>query len=137
MLKKILVVLALVMAVSNAEAQRVTLTAIQAGNALPTATTSLTYTAADAANKNALTMTGDKNDLLVVRNSGAGTRYVIVTSVADPNTGRTGDQTYYIGAGLSIILGPFPMDGWRQSSDGKLYFEGEHAEVLFAHVRIR
>ena len=133
----LMVILSLMLAAQTAHAQRVNLTAISAGMALPTATTSLTFTAADAANKNSLTMTGDSNDLLIVRNSGAGTRYVTVTSVADPRTGRTGDQTYYIGAGLSIILGPFPIDGWRQTSDGKLYFEGEHAEILFAHVRIR
>ena len=136
-MRKLLHVLVFLMAWDAAEAQRVTLTAITSGFALPTATVSLTFTAADAVNKNALTMTGDRNDYLIVYNSGAGSRNTTVTSVADPNTGRTGDQTYTIGAGLFLILGPFPLDGWRQSSDGKLYFEGEHAEVKFAHVRIR
>jgi hypothetical protein len=90
------------------------------------------WTAADATNKEQVTHTG--REVILARNSGVGARTVTVTSKAI--NGRTGDVTAYsIGAGETAIFGPYPTRGFRQS-DGKLYFEAEHAEVLFLVLKV-
>lgn len=54
--------------------------------------------------------------ILVIRNDNAGAQTVTISSVADDKN-RTGDITAYsIGIGLYSILGPFPVDGWSQTS---------------------
>jgi hypothetical protein len=83
---------------------------------------------------------GDSGSLLLVAyNSGVGARTVTITSKVDPYN-RTGDITAYaLAAGaLAIpIAGAWILDrqGFYQS-DGYLYLEGNHAEVLFACVGI-
>lgn len=93
---------------------------------------SVTFTAADATNKQQVTLTG--REIIIAHNTGAGARTVTITSVAD-DMGRTGDITAdSIAAGGYHAYGPFPLEGWEQT-DGKLYFEASHAEVEFAILR--
>lgn len=96
-------------------------------NGFPTAGVTATVTAADAANQNSCTFTG--KEVIIARNSGAGARTVTITSVS--YLGRTGHITAQsIAAGATAVFGPFSIEGWRQT-DGSLYFEGSHAEILF------
>jgi hypothetical protein len=83
---------------------------------------------------------GDSGALLLLAyNSGVGARTVTITSKVDPFN-RTGDITAYALAAGALAL-PI-MAGWvldRQGfyqTDGYLYFEANHAEVLFACVAI-
>lgn len=93
----------------------------------------LTMTAADTVNKEMVALTG--NELVVAHNTGAAEHTVTVTSVVD-EMGRTGNvAAYAVGAGEYAVFGPFGTEGWRQS-DGKLYFEANHAEVLFGVVKL-
>ena len=96
-------------------------------NGWPTAGVTATVTAADASNLNSCTFTG--KEVIIARNSGVGARTVTITSVT--YLGRTGHITAQsIAAGATAVFGPFAIDGWRQT-DGALYFEGSHAEILF------
>lgn len=90
-------------------------------------------TAADASNFEEVVHTG--RQVLIYRNSGATGRLVTVSSVADPVTGRTGDFTDTVPAGEMHVSPMFPVDGWRQTN-GKLYFQAAHAEVLFSVITI-
>lgn len=93
-----------------------------------------TWTACDASNGNSCTHTG-KELILAYNSNGSATAYTItVTSVAD-ELGRTGDQTYSLGAGEYCVLGPYPVRGWRQSN-GKLYFSSTNAELKFRVIRL-
>lgn len=97
---------------------------------LPANSADITFAASDATNKEQVVHT--ERIALIFRNTGAGARTVTITSVA--YLGRTGDITgYSIGAGETAILGPFPAAGFRQSNS-YLYWEAEHAEVLYAAV---
>jgi len=94
----------------------------------------LAMTAAVAADKEQTVMSG--KDLVIAHNTGAGARTVTFTSVANGQDKRTGDiTTYSIGAGEFAVFGPFEKSGWMQT-DGKLYFEAEHAEVKFGVVAL-
>ena len=95
----------------------------------------VTMTAADATNNNQFVLDGPV--LIVARNSGAGARTITLTSVADAVTkNRTGDVTAYsIGAGETAAFLINDMAGWRQT-DGYMYLEAEHAEVLFGIIRL-
>lgn len=85
------------------------------------------FTACDATNKEQFASTG--RELVLFQNTGAGARTVTISSVAD-DLNRTRDvETYSIGAGEFALFGPFPLKGWRQTSDGNVYCEAEHAEV--------
>lgn len=88
------------------------------------------FSAADATNKEEVVWVDGL--IILVRNSGAGARTFTITSVA--LNGRTGDLgPYSLGAGEYAAI-EVPASGFRQSN-GKIYFEGEHAEVLFATVK--
>jgi hypothetical protein len=103
--------------------------------ALPAAANSLdvTATAADVANKNQTPLTG--KETVIARNTGAGARTVTFTSVADARLKRSGDVgPYTMQAGEMMAFDFSDLEGWRQP-DGNLYFEGEHAEVLFTVLR--
>lgn len=77
--------------------------------------------------------------LLIAYNSGVGARTITITSKVDPYN-RTGDITAYAEAAGALAL-PI-VAAWileRQGfyqADGMLYFEGNHAEVLFACIPI-
>jgi len=93
----------------------------------------LTMTAADVANKESVTMTG--NELVIAHNTGVGAQTVTVSSVVD-DQGRTGDiSTYSLAADDYAVFGPFGTEGWRQS-DGALYFEADSADVKFGVVKL-
>jgi hypothetical protein len=70
------------------------------------------------------------------RNSGSTTRSITLTSVADGVTGRTGDVTFTLAAGVSKTFGPIPQNGFMQS-DGNIYCQAAHAEVLISVIQIR
>lgn len=106
---------------------------VKTGKDAYTATT-VTMTAADTTNQNAVALTG--KEVLIARNSGGSAYTVTITSVADPVHGRTGDiSAVSIPAGESRMWGPFPLEGWRQS-DNKLYFQASNAAVLFTVLRL-
>lgn len=94
---------------------------------------------ASGANGNQIAWGDSAALLLLAYNSGVGARTFTITSKADPFN-RTGDVTAYAEAAgalaLPIVAG-FILDrqGFYQP-DGMLYFEGNHAEVLFACVPI-
>lgn len=84
-------------------------------------------------NGNQTPLTG--KEILLFRNDDVGAQTVTITSVAD-RYNRTGDiSAYSIGASEYAILGPFAVDGWKQS-DGNLYFEGSDANVKCAVLRL-
>lgn len=111
---------------------RVTHTAVASTGQYPTAPYTLTATAADATNFEEVAHTGQ--EVIIFRNSGASTRNITVTSVAD-NHNRTGNVTFTLAAGAIKAIGPLGIDGWRQT-DGKLYFQADHAEVLISVIRV-
>lgn len=95
----------------------------------------LTFTAADATNKEEVVLTG--NEILIAWNSGVSARTITITTVADPALGRTGDiSAYSLGAGEHAMIGPFPVAGFAQTN-GKLYFEAAHADVKWAVIKPR
>lgn len=97
-------------------------------NGWPTAGTLVTFTAANPTDKEQFPLTG--KEIVIARNSGASSRTITITSVA--YNGRTGNITAEsIAAGAVRVFGPFDINGWRQT-DGNLYLEANHAEVLFA-----
>jgi hypothetical protein len=93
----------------------------------------LTMTAADAANYEEVSFTG--NEIIIAHNTGASERNVTISSVAD-SQGRDGDiSSYALAAGDYAVFGPFELEGWRQSG-GKLYFQADNAEVKFGVVKL-
>ncbi len=94
----------------------------------------LTATAADTTNQNSTPHTG--REIIIARNSGATGRTVTITSSPAQGTLRTGNITAEsIAAGATRVYGPFPLNGWIQA-DSQLYFEANHAEVLFTVLRL-
>jgi hypothetical protein len=92
----------------------------------------LTFLAADPANDEQFSITGQ--EIIIARNTGASTRNVIITAVAD-RFKRTTNVTKAIAAGAFAMFGPVELEGWMQS-DGKLYFEADNAEVTFAVIKL-
>lgn len=88
----------------------------------------IAWTAADASNLNQTLFVGTRMRVQA-RNSGAGARTITITSLADPTYARSGDvSAFSIGAGEYVA---FDVDrGGFQQSDGYLYWQAEHAEVL-------
>ncbi len=118
---------------------RVTLTPITPLGPYPTLPLSanaadVTFTAADATNKNQVLFNGPK--LLLAKNSHATTAYTVtLTSKAD-NRNRTGDvTTYSLEAGDIMAFRIDSAEGWQQA-DGYLYFEASNASVLFAVINL-
>ncbi len=93
----------------------------------------LAMTAADVGNKEQVVASG--KDLIVAYNTGASAHTITVTSTIDPYN-RTGDiSAYSLGAGEFAVFGPLATTGWIQT-DGKIYFEANHAEIKFGVVRL-
>lgn len=107
-------------------------TAVAGTGQYPTAPFTLTQQAADAANYEQTAHTG--REVIIFENSGATLRNITITSVAD-NRNRTGDVTFTLAAGAFKAIGPLGIEGWRQT-DGNLYFQADHAEVLISVIRI-
>jgi len=97
----------------------------------PTAPVALTWVAADATEKERTVHTG--TEIIFMKNSGSTTRSCTITSVADSRN-RTGDITFTLATGAEKAIGPLGIEGFRQT-DGYLYFEAAHAEVLIAVYR--
>jgi hypothetical protein len=114
---------------------RVSITKSNAPGSYPTAGVSITWTDADATNKNQFTMGG--NDLLLVRNGHASTaKTVTINSVPDAQ-GRSRDITAEsLAAGVTRAFGPFKeIAGWAQSG-GTLNCEGEDNNIKFAVISL-
>lgn len=107
-------------------------TAVPGTGQYPTAPFTLTQTAADATNYEQTAHTG--REVIIFENSGATLRNITITSVAD-NRNRTGDVTFTLAAGAFKAIGPLGIEGWRQT-DGNLYFQADHADVLISVIRI-
>lgn len=117
---------------------RTTITAQDASSASfpwSTAGLTLTMTAADVTNKQRTPAC--QRLLLIARNTGGSSRTVIITSSADPRTGRTGDATATLAAG-AIWMHVIPRMGWQHSDSGTLYFyyEASHSDIAFAAVQL-
>lgn len=113
---------------------RVTLTPNAVTGKFPTVGVTITETAADASLLNQCKATG--REILIARNTHAtDAKTVTVTSVAHPVTGRSGDITASLAAGVSITFGPLAPEGWRQA-DGYLYFQGETADIVFQVLQV-
>jgi hypothetical protein len=112
---------------------RQTHVAQDAPGSYPTVGVALTFTAADVANKEELTMTGQ--ELLLALNTGVGAQLVTIETVANQR-GRTADITAdSLAAGAMHCYGPFTnKSGWEQA--GKLLFEADAVDVEFAVVKI-
>lgn len=96
----------------------------------PVSNAVITGIAADATEKQK-TLMGTVT-YLVFRNSGATTRSITITSVPDSKTGRSGDYTFTVAAGVTRIV-KLPREGWMQTSGadaGYVYYEAAHAEVI-------
>ena len=93
-------------------------------------------TAADVANGNT-TPHGGRGLLLIAFNTdGANPHHVTVTSTPDER-GRTGDVTAdTVAASSAKVYGPFPTNGWKQATDGGLYFSADSATVHFAVIQL-
>lgn len=90
------------------------------------------WIAGDATNKNKFRCIGGEK--LIAYNSGVGARTITVQSQPDA-LNREGDITAYsIAAGKFAVIGPFPLDAWRDSNND-IIVEPEHAEVKFAVIR--
>lgn len=99
------------------------------------AAVALTATAADTVNQNRTPFTG--REIIIAHNSHATTGYTVTITSAADKRGRLGHITGdAIAAGAKRIYGPFPADGWKQPSDGHLWFEANNASVLFSVIRI-
>lgn len=94
------------------------------------AATAVTWTAADATNKEQFVIT--ERDILVIWNTHASTTYTYtITGVAD-TMGRTVDigPTNLI-AGAMVALRP-GLEGFAQATTNYLYFEANNAAIKYA-----
>lgn len=112
---------------------RTNIAAVALSGGYPSAGVAAAATAADTSNQNRTPHTG-QNFFIHARNSGVTTRAITITSTADSQQNRTGDISDTLTSGQSKVFGPFAVDGFRQS-DGYLYFQAAHAEVLFTVIR--
>jgi len=94
-----------------------------------------TWTAAgaDFADKAQFPHTG--KELILVRNDNVGAQTVTIESRVD-TFNREGDiTTYSVGIGEYAVFGPFPIEGWRQTT-GYLTLAASAADVSFAILRL-
>ncbi len=92
-----------------------------------------TWGSSDLSNGNSIVSTG--HELLLLRNDQAGEQTVTIDSVADTKN-RTGHiTTYSVGIGEYAWLGPFPVEGWKQS-DGTVHVNTSHDDLKVAVVRL-
>jgi hypothetical protein len=110
---------------------RTALTAIVCGGPWDYDGVALTWTAADAALKNQVTLTG--REIVLVDNTNVGAQTVTFTSVADPY-GRTKDMSFSIPAANKRIFGPFTRQGW--DSGGQLLIDCAAADVMLCVLRL-
>lgn len=92
----------------------------------------LTMAAGDASNFNHIVADGE--GLLVAQNTGAGSRTITITSVADPGNGRTGNVAAQALAAGEIRVFHLRPRGWANSS-GQIVVTVSHAEVKLGFVQ--
>jgi hypothetical protein len=98
-------------------------------------TADFVFTAAGADYADGFSFTHTGREILIVQNANVGAKTVTITSVANAKK-RTGDiTTYSVGASEFAIFGPFPKDGWTQST-GLLHGAASAADVNLAVVRL-
>ena len=94
----------------------------------------LTFTAADAVNKNEFI--GSGREAIIARNVGA-SAYTVTISSAPDELGRVKDVgPYSIPANGIAYFGPVPLRGFGQTQR-KIYLEASNASIEFAVVRVR
>ena len=95
----------------------------------------LLFTAADTVNFNSFVASG--REIVIVYNSAASAGTVTINSVAD-QLGRTADITAYsIPATSYAFFGPFPLNGWAQTTVPKtINLQGSAATITFAVVQL-
>ena len=100
----------------------------------PTAGVVVTFTAADATNKDQFVFSG--NELVLAQNTGVTSRTVTLTSVANAK-GRVRHITAdTLAAGAFKMYGPFKdKAGWVQAG-GVFHLEASHAEVKFSVIKL-
>lgn len=95
----------------------------------------VTWTPADVVNGNDFAANGRR--LLLARNTGATPRNVTVQSRGIKPTNRVGNLgPDAIAAGATKVYPLFPLQGWQQA-DGKIWVNGDNAEVTFAVIDLR
>jgi hypothetical protein len=134
-MRHILILCLVLLSATAASAQRTDLVAAKVSLGYPTAGLAGSFAACDVSNKNAVILSGDNNDILVLYNSDASTHNVTINSISD-TAGRKGDITETITAGQLKIYGSFKLDGWKQV-DGRLYFNADNALVKAQHIQLR
>lgn len=98
------------------------------------ATNPLTWTAADATNNHYYVDAGDT--ILLMKNTDSAPKTVTVSSVAEPNYGRTGDQVIVVPAATGTDPGtaafglPSP-EAWRQAGTSNINVNVSAATGLF------
>jgi hypothetical protein len=95
----------------------------------------IAFTVADTSDKNYFVSTG--NELVIVKNinSGSTAHTFTVTSVEDEWKRTRNIAAYSIGAGETAVFGTMKQPGWAQTN-GQIYCEGNHAEILIAVVQL-
>lgn len=90
----------------------------------------VTFTTADPANNHQIRATG--KEMLLVRNSHATTAYTVTVASSADIYGRTKDVTALsLVAGEVRVMGPFPLEGWVQST-GYINVDAQNAALLLA-----
>src|SRR5688500_7395357 len=116
---------------------RVTMTAVEALGPYATDGPNLPMVAATPGAGNGQQVAFPGREIIIARNCGAVARQVTITSTADSRN-RTGNIVDSLAAGETHFYGPFTShEGWRQAVGGWLFFEADHAEVLFGVIRLR
>jgi len=75
-------------------------------------------------------------DILLAYNTTGGALTFTVSSVADPEMGRTGDITAYsVAANKIAAVGPLTMMGWAQPTTGWLHLTASAVGIHFGVLR--
>lgn len=112
---------------------RAAITKTQLGGYYPTTLTAITWTTANATDKEYFV--ADSENIVLVWNTSTDTDYsVTVNSTADPATGRTGDITAVDVPFGTIRAFRVRQSGWIQSGSdaGKVFCEAENADIKWA-----
>ena len=113
-------------------ADRVVINAVAVPDAYADVTAAVTWTASHVANKNRTPLTG--REILFCRNAGVTGRAVKISSSPD-EMNRTNDVDLTLGNGEYKVFPFFKTPGWIQT-DKHLWFEGAHADVEWAVLRL-
>lgn len=94
----------------------------------------ITWTAADVGNGNHFAWpSGGGKVILLARNVHAVTAYTVsITSIADPNTGRTGHVAAQSIAAGAVRSFPLNVVGWNNTTTGQVAYSANNASIEFA-----